>query len=468
MTHNKDRCKQTFFYVIANIFIFIILFATKGNLQLITYLSLLQLIFSLIFIIKNDHTVFSIAITFLLLSYLFHFGQSIITTFGFEDVHAHRNVIFRTSLDLYNRASYFVILAHFFLTIGIVYSPFKVFKRDKKRINFDYYLKNEFIILKNIRVIAYLVLAISLLPLVYIDIQKLIAISSSGYLSTYEVYTTGINKYIALLAQFARPAITMLLIGYKYNKRKFNIFFIITSLYFILMMFAGERGTNMIYLIANTFVYYRVVNQIKLRTVIFGLLFGYFVLVIINSISILRSSSDYSIYTLISSIQIRSDDGIIYSTLREFGGTIQSLIYSIQFIPEYTNYNFGTTYLNGFLVILPKLPSQLLSYLSVDFTFVKAFPEAFQKYLGGSYLGELYFNFGWFGTSMAIFVGHLVGFVNKTIEHSIKTRNWMVFSVCMIFFPNLLLWVRGYFVELIFTAFWMGMFILLINKIAKN
>jgi hypothetical protein len=159
---------------------------------------------------------------------------------------------------------------------------------------------------------------------------------------------------------------------------------------------------------------------------------------------------------------------MIYSSLREFGDTFKTLCFAIDFIPNYSAHNYGKTYIFGLLNIFPKLPSELAEYLKNDFTFVNAFPESYRTNIGGSYLGELYYNFGSIGSVFAFLIGLFIGYINNRIEENVKSSNWLNFAILMIVFPNVLLWVRGYYVELFIKVFWMGLFLIFVYRIKVN
>lgn len=452
---SKKKFISSLVFSIFNIILVIILFNNEPDIKLTTYLSTVQLILALIILKMNKNSIFSITAIFLILSYLFHFGQAIIIAYGFNDIYAHRSILSITSPESFLKAMYFAMVSHYFITLGMVWSSTT---RKPLLVIQD----NENIMLNRLKFIAIIVLIVTIVPLIYLDILKIITVKSSGYVSTYETYTTGINKFLHLFAQFARPAITLLLISYKNDKKKANLIFGLSSLYFIFMMISGDRGTNIINLLTNIFVYYKIIRNLKTKNIIIVAVIGYFFMGFVSTISILRDTSQISIDGLIYYYKYRSSDGIIYSVLREFGLTIKTLIYSIDFTSASSEYNYGSTYIFSWMNLSPKLPDSIIKAFSTDFTFVKSFPLAYQESLGGSYLGELFYNFGWFGSIISFFVGRLIGNIDNSIENAIDNKNWVVFSLLMILFPNLLLWVRGYFVELIFRLFWLGTFVLLI------
>ncbi len=457
----QNKIISSLIFSILNFILALILINSKSNINLSTYLSTIQLVIGVLFIKINKSKLISIAIIFLLLSYLFHFGQAVIIAYGFRDIYAHRSVLSLTSPDLFLGAINFAMISNYFLTIGIVWS--KSYKRIIMKTDND-----EESMLKTIRTISLIILVLTFIPLVYLDIQKIIAVKISGYMSTYETYAFGINKYLNLIAQFARPALTMLLVSYKKNRKAANFVFGISSVYFAVMMLSGDRGTNMIYLLTNIFVYYKIIKKIKTRAIIVASILAYFFIGLVSTISILRDTSEISMAGLLYYYNYRSSDGIIYSVLREFGATIKTLIYAMQFTPEISDYNYGLTYLLSWLNISPKLPEQVVNYLSYSSTFTKSFPIEYQDSLGGSYLGELYYNFGWLGSFISMLIGRFIGSIDDIIEDSIRYNNWLIFSLLMILVPNIMLWVRGYFVELLFLGFWMGLITLVLYDVLSR
>lgn len=451
----QKKIISTIIFSILNTILMLLIINNNPSISFTTYMSSIQLVFALVVLKINKNGFFSLITIFLVLSYLFHFGQAIIIAYGFNDIYAHRSILAATSFESFLRAMYFAMFSHFFITIGMMWNK----KNGKPIFKID---DNENQMLYRLRFIAFIVLFITIIPLIYLDGLKIVAVKSGGYVSTYETYTSGINKILNLFAQFARPAITLLLISYKNDKRKANLVFVLSSLYFVFMMISGDRGTNVIYLLTNLFVFYKIIKRLKTKNVLIVAVIGYFFIGFISTISILRDTSQISIQGLIHYYKYRSSDGIIYSVLREFGLTIKTLIYSIDFTSASSNYNFGLTYIFSWMNLSPKLPESIVNSFYTHFTFVKSFPVAYQESLGGSYLGELFYNFGWFGSVLSFFVGRFIGNIDNSIEKSIENKNWVIFSLIMILFPNLLLWVRGYFVELIFKIFWLGAFVVLV------
>lgn len=445
-----------------NIILLTIGFMCGDNLKCVTVLSVIQLIVNVFAIILINQELMLIGLVFLLLTYLFNFGQSIITTFGFNDIYAHRNVLSQVVLSDYISAELFAMTSMFAITWGYLFVCGRNKRGNERRKGLKYSDEN----LLGIRHDAILIFMIALLPMVYLDVLKIAAYLSGGYMSTYLTYQNGIAKYLSLIAQFGKPAISVLLYAYSSKPKVARNILIVSTLYLLVMMISGDRGSNVIYIITHFFIYYSFVKKLKLRHVFGGALAAFGGLFALSVISILRDY-ELSIETLKMAMEWRAGDGVIYATLREFGGSVLSLVHAIDYIPEYSNYNYGMTYLAGIFSIVPAIPDSLALSLEKSTSFVRAFPTSAAGYtsLGGSYLGELYFNFGWFGSIVAVLIGCFLGKMD-TLFVTISRPKWT--AVMIVLMPSLILWTRDFFSGLIFKTFWFGFFILCFRVARKR
>lgn len=441
-----------FFYIIINVSLILLCIFFIDKFNLITILSLLEIIMSIVIIFLYKKDLMLVGVIFLVLTYLFHFGQSLISTFSFNDKYAYKSVLSQVDKSIYINAEIFAMLCIFAITIGYLFSNRNTNLENKKSI-LEYDL-NEMTAIKNISII---VLIVSLIPMMYLDITKIITLSHGGYEMTYETYGTGFGKYMYLIGQFGRPAITVLLFSLCNNKKLARKVFIYSTLYYIIMMLSGDRGTFMIYIISNVFVYFKFCKRLSVRTLLIFLILFYFLFGFISAISIFRYT-DFSVESFVDAFIRRKDDGVLYSILREFGGTMLSLTHSLKYIPSYSDYNYGMTYLLGWLNVLPYLPEEIVKLCNTSFTFVKAFPTSAADFLslGGSFLGELYFNFGWFGCLFSLIIGAFIGRLDICLN-SVHNPRKIAFYIVLL--PMLLLWVRDFFPGLLFKTFWLSILI---------
>lgn len=449
--------KTTIYY---NLISFIIIFLSifyKNKFNLVTWMLILETVLTII-VIRKEKSLLSVGSIFILFTLLFHCGQAIITTIGMDDPYIHRSVISKAIDDEFVNAEIYVLLSILFLGNGYLFYQ-HIGRNKKKNEEMD---SNEEKSLKYIKNIALIILLFSFIPMIYIDLLKIIALKDSGYMQTYEVYKSGIQKYIALIAKFARPAISILLLSYKNKPKKCKTILISSTIYYVLMMLSGDRGTYIIYILCNLIIYYRCAKKIKIKTIILYSIIGYFFLGFISAISMFRYS-EWSLDSLINIFNLRSSNGILYSCLREFGVTMETLIYAMRFVPSYSHYNYGLTYLIGLLNISPILPNTFVENYANCFAYIYAYPLEYQNSLGGSFLGELYYNFGWLGVVATFLIGILIGKVDYNLDKYIDEKNWIKVAVIVSFIPNIILWVRDYFSGILFIGFWMWIMIKIFN-----
>ena len=450
--------------LIISIILTLLSFNNIYNFNMITIFAIIELAICGWSIFLCTRSALTVGFIFLCFTFLFNFGQSVITTFFKVDKYAHRNVLSQVRYENYIYAEIFVIICIAFYTLGYLLEcnkryikSIKTYKTQKR------HNENK----KQINTIMWLLLMITIIPMVYIDALKIISYLSVGYDATYLVYQHGIGKYLNLIGQFCKPIICILIYTNCDKKIRVKLIVLCSIIYCGIMMISGDRGSNIIYIITILFVYYHYVEKLTLKTLIFGILGCYFMLMIISIIGLTRSNNSFSIDTIMTAYEWRKEDGVLYATLREFGATLLTLCHSMAYIPEYSPYNFGLTYLLSWLTILPKYPSFFDELFHTSFTFTAAFPTNAQSYeiLGGNYLGELYFNFGWLGCIGAFIIGKIIAKIDIVL---IKNKSVYLVCICISLLPSLILWVRDFFVVMLFRTVWITICILFIAMLNQT
>lgn len=435
-----------------------------NNFNLMTWLLILELIVFLITAKINGYLM-SVGAMFLVFVFFFHCSQGIITTFGFNDPYFHRSVIARSQGNEFLLAELYVLLSMIAYGIAYLIKVSRIPKyEDQNVLSYD---EEDSYRLRNLFRVSVVIFAICIIPLVYMDIQKITALRVGGYLNTYTTYREGAGKYISLIGQFARPAISLIILSLSNKKQKARLILLLSSIYFGIMMLSGDRGTNMIYIVTNLFIYCKFVSKPKMGSIIIAIVAGYFLMGFVSAISLFRYT-DFSLESFLQVFNLRSSDGVVYSVLREFGGSMISLIYSMRFVPSYANYNFGLTYIISLLLISPKLPQAMVNALNNNFTFTSVFPSAYLDSLGGSVLGELYYNFGWLGALCTLFLGLFISRIDIKINQSKQCKDWITLGMIVSFLPQIFLWVRNYFPDILFVGFWISVVLYVVFKAKKN
>lgn len=441
----------------ANVVLVVFACIFRSHLKVVDWLSFIQVILSVLLVSKINRDWLSVYNVFIGLIYLFNFGQAVNRILFPNGGMATNTVLAKTSEHLVMQAELFAMLCIFAITVGYVLTHNK-----KKRIGMsligirdsDSFSKHDLTQLKSM---SWIVLAVSVLPMAYIDFAKILSLSSGSYQDTYQVYQHGIGKYLSFIGQFGKPALCLLIFSYHKEKRKATAIFFLVNLYLLLAMLSGDRSTQLVYLITNLLIYAKFVRKPKFRTIVLGVLAVYFGLGFLSALSIFRYS-EFSIQSFLAAFLTRRDQGILFNSLREYGGSLVSLVHSIDYIPRHKPFNCGLTYLESLLFISPVLPQSIVDAVNTSISFVHAFPDDAADFisLGGSCLGELYFNFGWISPFFALVIGSIVKRVDNGLNYEFDLRKAAIIIVLL---PSMILWVRDFFVKMVFMTFWLSILI---------
>lgn len=457
---NNNKYKKILYlllYCIINICLFIILLNLEKNVwvEKITLISSIQLALNIILIINYGYKIFSLPILFIIFTYIFHLGQLILIVLD-TNVERSVDIVNLVSNDLFIKACCFVIYSQMFVVLGIITINYK-----KKKITKDVVEKNRTEDqIKIIYIIGIVLFVIGLFPNVYLNFIKIDSFLKGDYLTGLTAYseTSGIIK---ILSQFFTVGILLIIIGQKSKKKSAKLFFAIVIVYQICTMISGSRGEQVISIITFVFLYINIhevkINKKKLFLLI---LISYIGLILLNTLSDIRSMNNFNMELFFKIFCNNSiQESPILSAMGEFGGTMISLCYSMKFFPYTVKYVYGRSYLLSFLTVLPNFHG-FLEYINNTSIFTYNFPEIYRMYLGGSYLGELYYNFGFIGVFCSYCIGILVGSISRIVTNALKKKKYLALAIFINLYPSILWWVRDYFINIVRNFAWMTIIIL--------
>ena len=108
----------------------------------------------------------------------------------------------------------------------------------------------------------------------------------------------------------------------------------------------------------------------------------------------------------------------------------------------------------------------VLNQISKEIAYPVLFSRKFN--LGGRYIGELYYNFGYFSYFFAPFVGVFIGKLSELSEYCLNNR--LVVELALLVMPiyGSILWIRGYFDSFTRASVWGAIFILILYFICSR
>ena len=164
-----------------------------------------------------------------------------------------------------------------------------------------------------------------------------------------------------------------------------------------------------------------------------------------------RAGGLFSLNSIIEYLRHNLMGHILGNVLGEFGATFDTLELAINFAPEIVSYGFGKSYLCGLLSIIPLLVAHVPS-LSKYSVFLQLIPSRVTYAMGGSFLGELYFNFSWAGVLGCAIIGLIIykaQFCIMDKNSSTVQRAWN--TIVLI---EMILFIRGYFTDMVQKLVW--------------
>ena len=468
---NKYNNYKKGFLIVYVMFSIIIALTTlnTSDIRILAIISLLQLIGNVLVIIVSTSKKISVSVIFVILSYITHLGHLLLN--GLE-IDARIPAVFDTikifPMDTYLTANKYTIYSNIFLVLGIMlYNAFYV-KNKMNHASLKKYNncneKDDLVILKKI---GRMFVIIGIVPMIYTNYTRLSLYTSGqhGYRSTFDFNPTGVSNVLSNMFTFGMIAI---MISNKYNVRKARNTLFLVILISTITMFSGNRFMAVMLIVTIVIVYVKAVEKPKVKIIWgFGVL-SYALLIFINFLSDFRSqrfgSFDYS-KILVDYFSVLNSP--IFDAIGEFGVTMSTLCYSTIIFPQLRPFGYGITYLVGPLTIFPNI-FNVFGHIDKYLLFVKDFPLNYKEGLGGSYLGELYFNFGNYGMFMTIFIGAFFAHFDRKIAINIENRFWIKLFIYISNIPFIFMWTRGYYRELFRTMFWQYLLVMFIYSCAKN
>ena len=208
--------------------------------------------------------------------------------------------------------------------------------------------------------------------------------------------------------------------------------------------------------------------KIKLSQILYGY-FGIYFVTIVTKTRDLKVDENFVI-SLKEAILAANP---ITDLLLEMGGTIKAIIQIMLAVPETGSFMFGKVYLLSPLASILSglgISEQLVDYVSFN-KFLSlpkrgAYINSTVASMGGSAIAEWFWNFGWIGIFLAIFMGLFIIIYENFIIKNIK--NPIIFAIGCNFMFSLMRYTRGYFLELFWNTLCQVIFVYIIYKFSEK
>ena len=380
--------------------------------------------------------VVSIPNIFAFFSLMFHCGQLIKEGFNIEGTVPLPFEYYGDAMTIQKSFTFFLLSQTvYFIAVGISCGKLQKEKKVNKR-------------QADISVYGKILVLIGVIPRLYIDILSLVGARANGYEGVYSIY---FPQAIQSIAFFFDAGLFFLLYA-QTDRRKQKFYLVAVIVYKCIMMSTGARQDKVAFLLVWLYVYFFIINKItvkKLALLVVVCIAGF---MFVSAIGTIRVNDTVSLSQTLSLLQSGTMNNVIGGALGEFGSAFDTLEVAIKYTPSEIPFGWGKSYVAGLLSIIPLLVNQIPS-LAKAVIFVNQLPKHVTFALGGSFLGELFYNFSWFGIIGSSVVG---AFITKLHNGIVDDSNCDIFYKAWysILATAMILFVRGYFTDMMQKLVW--------------
>lgn len=277
---------------------------------------------------------------------------------------------------------------------------------------------------------------------------------------TYAVHwLSAFPDILKTVGDFSLVGFALLLISYKGDKKKQLKLFVLIIAYFLLLMSSGRRSENVAYIAVFLFLFMRTYGKIRWKSIIIYSFLCFCLLAVLSTVRNLRNDGRDFASLVQGFLDVFTDPRMLIDILREYGDTGYTAMCTLfLWLPRHGP-SWGSSYYLGITAIFPNIGGVMgeLSTKSAYALTIQQSGAVFTEYynIGGSLLGELFFNFGALGGIIAAFpLGLIIGSFFNKVELALRRNDYIRLVIYFLVVTNLTYWVRDTFVGGIRPAVW--------------
>lgn len=454
------------FGIISIIISFLVMDIVKNEEHyiIITLLILTELLLFLFFSYKSIDSIINFSTLFVLCLFLFNFGQVVLLGF-FPNLENYTIVLRYFTVETCYRALCYMNCAFVAVCFGILFCYGSTLKKRgvKKELSYEEYEKS-------IKKYALVIIAVTFPLKAFVDFTFLFKSLSGGF-DNAKLWLNSVPDFLVTIANFSIVGFGLLILVYKKNRRKQLIILLAIMSYFLTIILSGRRSETISYMLVLALVFIVSRGKIKFRKMLFLGVLAYILLAFLNCVVTIRNSEVVNSTVIIESfIYGLTKKNILFEALREYGNTGYTSICVLElWLPKYSP-SYGKSYFLGMSSIfinITGLSGKLTRASNYGFTLQEmgALSPHYTN-IGGSIIGEAFFNFGIVGGIVfSVVIGLLVGCVSKKVQSQIVGELNHKFAYYLAIMYALLYWIRDYFSGGIRGVVWGIIFCWIMSKI---
>lgn len=373
---------------------------------------------------------YSLSSLFVVFSYLFHMGQVFLNAFFPHYRYSTANFL-RINQDSNLETISFCLNIILIVSVFIIFSEEDPNERLKHRKKFETTLIQK-------KMIAWIILLISF-PLEVSYYNTILDATAAG-LSYEKIYNLDFAGWFVQIASFTVLGFALLICAYSDDKKIATVLFFAGCSFYVYVMTSGSRIYAVVSICIMIYCYIHFVRKVTLGRLLVYCVFGIIFMTYLHSIMRLRQSGIMTIQGIIKYAST-ANNNVLLGFLDEFGGTIYTVIVARKEIPSIISFNCGRSYVYSLLTIGLNWGG-ILNKVNNNIEFTRLFSTRYA--FGGSYIGELYYNFGVLSYAVAPLVGFCVGKVSYAMDYHARNKEFVEFGMCVMSMYSIIVWVRSY------------------------
>jgi hypothetical protein len=406
---------------------------------------------------------------FMMFSVLFYLGQPIALMLASENVRLKVHSIEMYPYSVLNRTLLYVLVSYLLIHIGAVMFKKKIIKVTKPiKKNADYTMA--------MNIVGFFLLIISTVPTLILISNSFRAVLAHGYIGLFITSNTiAVNGgMIGITSGFFVPSLFILLIANSHIKKRRYFYSSIFFIYIIIVFILGRRGENSIYLLGYILIWHNLISLITGKKLIKILIVGFIMIFVLAIISQVRAflNTGNIIEMISNSISSLGFIEFIRDIFAEFGITLLVPATIIDKVPETIPFYNGKSILNFFLLMIPNVFWDINPGLA-DGT-LEGLVSPFIRQgtvggVGGSFVAEIYYNFGYFGYITFPIFGVFLHKLNNVLNFRVNKSNKLNFFFSIYLFTVVIWVIRSEMMttgkEILYFAVFPIVLIILVNKL---
>jgi len=264
----------------------------------------------------------------------------------------------------------------------------------------------------SLRVLGWTLVCIAAVPSFILLRQAITVVMSSGYMALFQQEApTSLEAGPQVLAAFLVPGTLLVAAASKGKRLQLRITIALIGLYALVQLFLGCRFAAASSVVTYVWVWHRCIKPISKIPTIIGLVS---VVVVMPLVQVTRSfvGEDRLSRSALTQAYASIDNPAV-ATISEAGGTAATVAYTVELVPEFRPYDYGTSYAFGLLTLMPNLFWDLhpaITHGTPGAWLVQTVDPKQAAQGGGlgySFIAEAYLNAGWAGV---VLVSGALGF----------------------------------------------------------